>query len=114
MSNNGNATTSPVSNNEGRIEQVPDLNVPASRIYGFVQLHKDYFEDHSLDWSLDEILTRGMAEITRQVKTQVKAAENRAAGSLLKEFNMTPVQAKQLLIELARQKAQADAKAAKA
>lgn len=118
MSTNGSngttQSTSPVASNDGRVVQVPDLNVPASRIYGFVQLHKDYFEDHSLDWSLDEILTRGMAEITRQIKTQVKAAENRAAGSLLKEFNMTPAQAKQLLVELARKaasEAQAKAKA---
>jgi hypothetical protein len=85
---------------------VPDLNVPVNRIYNFVEANrKAYFEEHSLDWCLDEIISRGIAEITRQVKTAVKARENKAAGSLLKEFNLSPADAKKLLLELAAAKA---------
>ena len=99
MSSNGQATTtSPVATNAGTVVQVNDLNVPSNRIYGFVERYrKDYFEDHSLEWALDEILNRGMAEITRQVKTAKQAAKNRAAGALVDEFHMTPQQAKEAL-----------------
>ena len=101
MSSNGQASavsTSPVANNDGKVVQVPDLNVPANRIAGFVTMfRKEYFEDHSLDWCLDEILTRGMAEITRQVKTARERAKEKAAGSLLKEFNLSAKDAKALL-----------------
>lgn len=109
-------TTSAVASNAGRIVEVPDLHVPTSRVYNFVEMYrKDYFEDHSLDWALDQIITRGMAEITRQVKTAKKVAVDKASGSLLKEFNLSPADAKKLLqAMLATQKAEADAVAAKA
>jgi len=109
MSANGQTQgTSPVVDNKGKVSQVPDLNVPVNRIYNFVEANrKAYFEEHSLDWCLDEIITRGIAEITRQVKTAVKARENKAAGSLLKEFNLSPADAKKLLLELAAAKASA-------
>lgn len=98
-----------VTSNEGKPVKVEPMSIPVERvttIYNFVESHrKTYFEDHSLDWALDEIITRGIAEITRQVKTQAKAAENRAAGSLLKEFNMSPEQAKVLLAQLKAQEA---------
>jgi len=102
-------STSAVATNDGKVVQVPDLAVPANRIYGFVQQYRrEYFEDHSLDWSLDEILTRGMAEITRQVKTARERAKEKAAGSLLKEFNLSAKDAKVLLLEmLAKQRAEA-------
>ena len=107
MSQNGQTLgTSPVVDGKGKVSQVPDLNVPVNRIYNFVEANrKAYFEEHSLDWCLDEIITRGIAEITRQVKTAVKARENKAAGSLLKEFNLSPADAKKLLLELAAAKA---------
>ena len=107
MSQNGQTLgTSPVVDNKGKVSQVPDLNVPVNRIYNFVEANrKAYFEEHSLDWCLDEIITRGIAEITRQVKTAVKARENKAAGSLLKEFNLSPADAKKLLLELAAARA---------
>lgn len=102
MSTNGNTqATSPVATNDGKVLQVVDLNVPANRIHGFVEMNrKDYFEDHSLDWALDEILTRGMAEITRQIKTAKVNAQNKAAGAIVKEFNMTPAEAKAAIKEL--------------
>ena len=118
MSSNGQvvAGMSAVVSNDGKVVQVPDLAVPTNRIYNFVTSYrKDYFEDHSLDWCLDEIITRGIAEITRQVKTAKKVAVDKASGSLLKEFNLSPADAKKLLLDmLAKQKAEADATTAKA
>ncbi len=104
-------STSPVATNAGTVVQVPDLVVPTNRIYNFVaQYRKDYFEDHSLDWCLDEIISRGIAEITRQVKTAKKVAVDKAAGALLKEFNMSPAEAKRTLLDmLAKQQAEAKA-----
>jgi|SRR6266850_1926420 len=109
-------STSAVASNNGRIVEVPNLGVPTNRIYNFVEMYrKDYFEDHSLDWALDQIITRGMAEITRQVKTAKKVAVDKASGSLLKEFNLSPADAKKLLLAMiASQKAEADAALAKA
>jgi len=105
--------TSPVATNAGTIVQVPDLNVPANRIAGFVERYrKDYFEDHSLEYCLDEILSRGMAEITRQVKTAAKVAENKAFGEVGRRYNMTPAQANALLQEILAKQA-ADASSAK-
>jgi len=118
MSSNGTvvAGMSAVVSNDGKVLQVPDLAVPTNRIYNFVSTYrKDYFEDHSLDWCLDEIITRGIAEITRQVKTAKKVAVDKASGTLLKEFNLSPSEAKKLLSDmLAKQKAEADAAIAKA
>jgi hypothetical protein len=122
MSSNGQVvpsttpSTSGVATNEGKVVQVPDLTVAASRIYNFVtQYRKEYFEDHSLDWCLDEIVTRGCAEITRQVKTARERAKEKAAGSLLKEFNLSAKDAKDLLLKmLAEQRAAAQADASKA
>jgi hypothetical protein len=113
MSSNGQvvAGLSAVATNAGTIVEVPDLKVPTNRIYNFVTTYrKDYFEDHSLDWCLDEIITRGIAEITRQVKTARKVAVDKASGSLLKEFSLSPADAKKLLLDmLAKQRAEANA-----
>jgi len=120
MSSNTNGqalqSTSAIADAQGKVLQVPDLQVPTNRIYNFVsQYRKDYFEDHSLDWCLDEIISRGIAEITRQVKTAKKVAVDKAAGSLLKEFNMTPAEAKRTLLAMIdKQNADAKAEAAKA
>jgi hypothetical protein len=115
MSSNGQAatTSSPVATDAGKVVQVPDLAVPSNRIYGFVSRYrKEYFEDHSLEWCLDEILNRGMAEIIRQVKTAQKSRENKAAGSLLKEFNLSPAEAKAIMLKMMEQaKLEAQAKA---
>ena len=116
MPSNGQVqTTSPVATNDGKVVQVPDLAVPSNRIAGFVAMYrKEYFEDHSLDWALDQILSRGMAEITRQVKTARERAKEKAAGSLLKEFNLSAKDAKVLLLEmLAKQRAEAESAKAK-
>jgi hypothetical protein len=117
MSNKANgqvSATSPVATELG-IVQLPELSVPANRIYNFVEMYrKAYFEDHSLDWALDEIITRGMAEIKRTVKNQVKTAENRAAGTVLRTFGMTPDEAQRFIAhmkELEALKAKAEAKA---
>jgi len=111
MSSNGQVASQPsstVATNAGTTKVVNDLNVPATRIYGFVErFRKEYFEDHSLDWSLDQILTRGMAEIERQVKTARERAKQKAAGDLLKEFNLTPAEAKRTLLDMLRQQSEA-------
>ena len=119
MSSNGQtasvASTSPVASSDGKVVQVPDLVVPTNRIYNFVaQYRREYFEDHSLDWCLDEIITRGIAEITRQVKTARKRAEEKTAGALLKEFNMTPAQAKATLLQFIAEQRAAEASKTKA
>jgi hypothetical protein len=111
MSSNGQVASQPngtsaVATPEGKVVQVPDLNVPTNRIYNFVaQYRKEYFEDHSLDWCLDEIITRGIAEITRQVKTARQAAKNRAAGSLMDELHMTPQEAKEFIRKMLAEQA---------
>ena len=112
MSTNGQTEAKPgfsfITDARGKLVEVADLHVPMNRIYNFVEANrKAYFEEHSADWCLDEIISRGIAEITRQIKTAVKARENKAAGTLLKEFNMTPQQAKQMLTELLAAKAAA-------
>lgn len=87
-----------VASNNGQMVAVEDLLVEGVRIHNFVERNRrDYFEDHGLDWCLDEIITRGMAEITRQIKTAKTQAEQRAAGSIMKEYNLTPAEAKELL-----------------
>ena len=95
-----------VADNTGKMIEVDDLIVEASRVYGFVeQYRKTYFEDHGLEWCLDEIITRGMAEIKRQVKTADTQAKNRVMGKLADQLNLTPAQAKEILLRaLASQK----------
>jgi hypothetical protein len=90
--------TSSYATNDGTLVEVEDLNVRADRFANFVEMHrKDYFEEHSLTWCLDEIITRGVAEITRQIKTAQVRAEQKAAGDLLKDFNMSPKEAAEFL-----------------
>lgn len=109
------SATSGVATNAGTIIQVPDLVVPANRIANFVERYRtDYFEDHGLEWCLDEIISRGLAEIKRQVKTAKKTAENRAFGELGRKFNMTPAQAQAFLLKaIAEQRAAETAQADK-
>ena len=105
------ANGSAVATNAGTLVVLPDLAVSAARINNFVERYrKEYFEDHSLEWALDQILDRGMAEITRQVKTARERARQKSAGDLIKEFNLTPQQAKEFLRQaLAKQAAEATA-----
>ena len=82
------------------------------KVANFARDNRDaYFEDHSLDWALEEIVTRGVAEITRQIKTARKTAQAKASMKVLDAFNLSPSEAQALLAELARQKAEAAAKA---
>jgi hypothetical protein len=93
--------SSKVTDNTGKIVEVQDLSVSADKIYNFVQLHKQaYFEDHSLEWALDEIIARGCAEITRVVKTAAKLDTQRKAGKVLEAFNLSPADAAKLLAQL--------------
>jgi hypothetical protein len=93
-----------VATNDGKLVSLDNISVPAERVFSFVERNRQtYFEDHSLDWAVDEILTRGMAEITRQIKTARKVAENKASGDLLRQFKMSPEEAAKLLATLQAQ-----------
>ena len=78
---------------DGEKVMLPDLVVAANRIYNFVEANRTaYFEQHSLEWALDEILNRGIAEIKRAIKTGVKREADVAAGKAVKQLNLTPAQ----------------------
>lgn len=78
---------------DGTEVYLPDLVVAANRIYNFVEANRTaYFEEHSLEWALDEILNRGIAEIKRAIKTGVKREADAAAGKAVKALNMSPEQ----------------------
>ena len=95
--------TSLVVKSDGTKVQMPDLVVAANRIYNFVEGNRTaYFEQHSLEWALDEIISRGIAEIKRAIKTGVKREADAAAGKALKALNMTP---EQMVAEFKRMKA---------
>jgi hypothetical protein len=107
--------SSKVTDNTGKIVEVQDLSVSADKIYNFVQLHKTaYFEDHSLEWALDEIIARGCAEITRQVKTARKLDEQRKAAKVLEAFNLSPIEAQLLLAKLRAEQVKQQTEAKKA
>jgi len=118
MANNQSSnpnTTSPVVSNQGKVVEVPHLKVPQNRIFNFVEANrKAYFEEHSMEWALDQIIERGIAEITRAIKTGEKRAKDAAAGALFKDMNMTVAQAKAKFAQLeALLKAQTEADAQK-
>jgi hypothetical protein len=107
--------SSKVTDNTGKVIEVQDLSVSADKIYNFVQLHKQaYFEDHSLEWALDEIIACGCSEITRKVKSADKLADQRQAAKVLHAFNLSPVEAAKLLAKLQADAAKAAAEAKKA
>ena len=94
---------------------IKDIPVAANEIFDFVEAYRvAYFEQHSLEWALGEIITRGKAEITRAIKTGEKRERDVAAGKAVKALNLTP---EQMVAEFLRLKAleaaQADAKAKK-
>jgi len=81
------------------------ITIDDGRFRNFVEAYrKEYFEDHSMEWCLDQIIERGCAEIKRQVKTANTRKEQVVAGSLMKEFNLSPAQAKAILQEALKQK----------
>lgn len=100
-----NTGTTLVADNKGDVIEVEDLSVPADRIYNFVERNrKEYFEDHGLEWCLDEILTRGMAEITRQVKTAAKQKEKNTLFTMTESLGLSLQEAQALLAEAANRK----------
>lgn len=100
---------------DGTKVMLPDLVVAANRIYNFVEGNRtEYFEQHSLEWALDEIISRGIAEIKRAIKTGVKREADVAAGKAIKALNMSPEQmVKEFLRLKALEVAAAEAKAKK-
>jgi hypothetical protein len=74
-------------------------------VENFVAMHKkDYFEEHSLPWCIEEIISRGKAEILRSIKSADKARENKAAGTLINELGLTVEQAKAILAQATAEK----------
>jgi hypothetical protein len=113
---------SQVTTNKGVLIEVADLVLQADYIYNFVQLHQGSNKHFPSDWGLDRafrnIVDRGMAEITRTEKTKVKVAQDKAAGTLLKELGMNPEEAKRFILhmqalEAAKQNGEAKATAKK-
>jgi hypothetical protein len=108
--------TTKIADASGKMSEVSlDLSVSlVDKVASFARDNKaDYFEDHSLDWALEEIVTRGCAEITRQIKTAKKTAQAKAAGKVMEQFNMTPELAAKFFEELRKQQAAEAAKQAK-
>ena len=55
--------------NDGTKVQITDLVVAANRIYNFVEMNRtSYFEQHSMEWALDEIINR----VSRRSNAQSK------------------------------------------
>ena len=76
-----------------------------TQLRNFVEANRrKYFEDHSLNYCVEQILQRGMAEITRYIKTNENRKEQMASGALIKELGLTPAQAKEILAEALKQK----------
>ena len=94
---------SKVANNNGQMEEQEPVLVDAQLFYNFVMEHADYFEvdSHSMQYCVEEIITRGKAEITRQIKTAIKTKENKVYGDLGRQYNMTIEQAKEALAQFA-------------
>lgn len=87
---------------DGTKVHVKDLVIAANMIFNFVEMNRTaYFEQHSLEWAIEEIIARGKAEITRSIKTGVKREADVQAGKTLKALNMTP---QQLVAEFVRLK----------
>ena len=98
MSPQSNAVA--VIGNDGAMHEQVQLTVETKRIANFVEAYrKEYFEDHSMEWCLDAIIERGIAEIKRYVKTNDARKKQMAAGSLVKEFGLSIEQAKAVLTE---------------
>jgi hypothetical protein len=93
--------TTQVSNNRGELVEQDSVIVDASLFYSFVLQHQEYFEDHSMQWCVEEILSRGKAEITRQIKTAAKTRENKVYGDLARKYNLTLEQAQAVLSQAA-------------
>jgi hypothetical protein len=73
-------------------------------VENFVLAHKGYFEEHSLPWCIEEIISRGKAEILRSIKSAAKARENKAAGTLISKLGLTVEQAQAILAQAAKAK----------
>lgn len=91
--------TAKVADNHGNLIDVEDVVIDATLVYGFIMEHADYFEvdNHSIKYCVEEIITRGKAEITRQIKTAQKTRENKVYGDLARKYNLTLEQAQAVL-----------------
>ena len=87
-------------------EEIPQepILVDASFFMNFILANHQTFEDMSLQSAVEYIISRGKAEIERQVKTAMKTKENKVYGDLARQYNMTLDQAKAALASYAQAK----------
>jgi hypothetical protein len=108
------AGTSLCVNSKGEKIFVKDLIIPANRIWNFVEQYRaTWFEEHSLEWALDEMLTSGEREIKRKVKTGEKREREVLAGKAIESLKLTPEQMVKEFMRLKALEAEAKANAAK-
>lgn len=84
-------------------EELPNepILVDASFFMNFIVANHKTFDGMSVQSSVEYIISRGKAEIERQVKTARKTAENKVYGDLARKYNMTFEQAQALLSQAA-------------
>lgn len=82
------------------IPQEPILLDP-SFFMNFVLQHHDTFDGLSVQSAVEYILSRGKAEIERQIKTAQKQKENKVYGDLARKYNMTLAQAQEAIAKFA-------------
>src|ERR1700704_6467852 len=94
-----NVNGTQVANNKGEMVTQEPVILDATLFYSFIMEHAEYFEveSHSIQWCVEEILSRGKAEITRQIKTAAKTRENKVYGDLARKYNLTLEQAQAVL-----------------
>jgi hypothetical protein len=98
-----------VATNNGEMQEQELVLIDPTLFYSFIMQHAEYFdvENHTMTHCVEEILTRGKAEITRQIKTAAKTRENKVYGDLARKYNLTLEQAQAVLSKAALEAAQA-------
>src|ERR1700675_1677204 len=89
-------------------EEIPQepILIDASFFLNFMLSNHKTFEGMSVQSGLEYIISRGKAEIERQIKTARKTAENKVVGDLARKYNLTLEQAETVMAQFAAQKAQ--------
>ncbi len=91
---------------QGEEYLVEDVEVDQSLYLDYILANHKFFAGMSLSSSVEYMFTRAKAEITRQIKTAETQKTNKVSGTLLKEFNLTPEQARQLIAVALQHKSQ--------
>src|SRR5258708_5195214 len=80
-------------------EEIPQepILIDASFFMNFVLANHDTFDGLSVQSAVEYIISRGKAEIERQIKTAQKQRENKVYGDLARKYNLTLEQAQAVL-----------------